>query len=103
MKKLLAFAAALALVAVLQPVQDVQAAVDGNQVAICHFTGHDGDFVITGKGLGCLNQGGNPIVVGIKACENGHAATGNCMRDNVAGCEACEAGGGEHGPASDEH
>lgn len=103
MKKLLAFVFALVLVVVLQPAQNVQAAEDGNQVAVCHFTGHDGDFVITGRGQGCLNQGGNPIVVGIKACENGHGATGNCMRDNVPGCELCEAGGGSDSPASDRH
>ena len=103
MKKLLVLMFALALVVVLQPAQDAQAAMDGNQVAICHFTGHDGDFVITGKGFGCLNNGGNPIVVGIKACENGHGATGNCMRDNVPGCTQCEAGGGNDSPASHEH
>ena len=105
MKKLFLLAAAVMLAVAVQPAQDVQAAVDGDQVAICHFNGHDGDFVITGRGLGCLNQGGNPIVVGIKACERGHAASGNCARDNVAGCEFCKAnpGGGTPGTLKDEH
>ena len=110
MKKLLVLVFGLALVLVLQPAQDVEAAVDGNQVAICHFSGHGGDFVITGRGYGCLNSGGNVIVVGIKACEKGHDANnpdrgGLCTDDNLPRCEVCEAGGpgGDNSPAKDEH
>ena len=63
------------------------AAEDGNQVAICHFSGHDGDSVITGFGFGCLDNGGDVIIVARRACEKGHAARGNCERDNLGPVE----------------
>ena len=49
----------------------------GNQVTICHFGGHVGDFVTLnpeGRTGLCDNRGGNAITVGEKACENGHSA-----------------------------
>jgi hypothetical protein len=103
MKKLLVLLFALVLVVVLQPAQDAQATEDGSVVAICHFPGHDVDKLITGRGLGCLNNGGNPIVVGIKACEKGHGVAGCDGIKAQSSCEFCEAGGGSDSPASHEH
>lgn len=49
-----------------------------NLVTICHFNGHDGDFVTLNSQASpnnfCVNRGGNPITVGENACENGHRA-----------------------------
>lgn len=94
MRKLVYVVVAVALaVAAALTITDAPAqadAVDGNTVAICHFPGHtapadvdpplppgiDGDFVLDNPAnpTGCLNRGGNPIVVGIKACLKGHRA-----------------------------
>ena len=77
MKKLLFLGAVVGFIFLLSPADNAQSAV-GNQVAICHFTGHTGgplnDFVTTGSGSGCVNSGGNVIIVGQKACEKGHGA-----------------------------
>jgi hypothetical protein len=61
-----------------------------NQVAICHYPGHQGDFVIQQHGCGCWNTGGKVIIVGRSACENGHKATApagggdkTCASDNT--------------------
>ena len=73
-----------------------------NQVAICHYAGHQGDFVIESNGCGCkAEQGGQILIVGRAACEEGHKAhkggpTGSgdntCASDNIAGLdpEACD-------------
>ena len=80
MKKLLFAAAAVGFILVLQPAEPVQA---HGKVAICHFGGHNGDFVTTGDGCGCLKLGGKVLVNGGKACEKGHKASGDCGADNV--------------------
>ena len=53
----------------------------GNKVAICHFAGHDGDFVTNGSGQGCLDLGGNVMIVGRAACEKGHKASASSAGD----------------------
>ena len=51
---------------------------DANLVTICHFKGHDGDFVTLNSEASpnnfCVRRGGNPITVGENACRNGHGA-----------------------------
>ena len=55
-----------------------QAATAGDQVSICHFAGHDGDFVTFNSAgnnnTACLDLGGNAIKVGVPACKRGHNA-----------------------------
>ena len=51
----------------------------GEQVSICHFAGHAGDFVTfnaasPGNNPLCDIRGGNAITVGRPACKNGHQA-----------------------------
>ena len=52
----------------------------GHKVLICHFDGHEGgtrnrhDFVLTGAGGACNNQGGQILSVSRQACKNGHKA-----------------------------
>ena len=49
-------------------------------VTVCHFHGHDGDFVtiasefFSGGNRVCDNQFGNAITVSESACANGHDA-----------------------------
>lgn len=49
-----------------------------HKVTVCHFAGHEGDFVtnnwITAGTPACGNAGGNAIVVAPQGCEQGHAA-----------------------------
>ena len=90
MKKLFFLAAAVGLFTALSVDGTQTAAADeltaNNQVAICHFEDHRGDFVTSG---GCVRLGGNVIIVGRKACEKGHKARklrrgGDCATaDNV--------------------
>ena len=89
MKKLLFLAAVVGFTFVLVPADNAQAA-GGNKVGICHYTGHTGgtfgDFVTTGSGLFCVNDGGNIIIVGRKACARHTAAAtigGTCADDNI--------------------
>ena len=86
MKKLLFLTAALTLAFMLQPADNVQAAEDAGQVAICHYHGHEGlftDFVITGFGGACFRTGGDVLIVGQGACERGHDTRGDCGLDIV--------------------
>ena len=70
-----------AAVLMLVPSRDATAGTPAsfsNQVSICHFAGHDGDFV-TFNSAGndnvlCDDRGGNAITVGRAACKNGHRA-----------------------------
>jgi hypothetical protein len=43
-----------------------------HKVLICHFAGHDGDAVITGRGFGCENNGGEILDVSVNGAVNGH-------------------------------
>ncbi len=52
----------------------------GSQVTVCHFNGHNGDFVTfnnidhpNGQPQ-CDAQGGNALVIGENACGKGHGA-----------------------------
>ncbi len=49
-----------------------------HKVTICHFAGHQGDFVtnnwITIGNPVCDREGGNNMVVAPSGCENGHNA-----------------------------
>ena len=68
-------------------VVNVPAAGNGNQVAICHFNGHDGDFVLTGAGGRCDRLEGNILIVGRAACKNGHEAATLIRRGITFDCD----------------
>ena len=80
MKKLLFVSAAVGLLFAVASVDGPrEAAADtavGNQVTICHFNGHAGDFVTFNRTntIVCNNEGGNAIRTGVKACKKGHRA-----------------------------
>lgn len=63
-----------------------------HKVAICHFAGHDGDFVVVGKGCGCTYMGGRVIIVDLNACLNGHMAGGSPWRPE----DTCDLGVGQY-------
>jgi len=71
----------------LMPVDQPDATEEGGKVGICHFDDHVGDFVTTGRGLGCNLQGGNVIIVSSMACDKGHKAEPrgdfDCYTDNL--------------------
>ena len=59
-----------------QPPAESEAAA---RVTICHFGGHNGDFVTFRSGdnlptVVCDNEGGNAIKVAERGCERGHQA-----------------------------
>lgn len=64
------FAATSALAGPKAPIN--LADVPDHKVAICHFPGHEDDFLITGRGFGCENQGGQILIISKKAAANGH-------------------------------
>lgn len=101
MRKLVYVAVAVALaVAAALTITDAPAqadALEGDTVGICHYPGHNGDFVLGNQDPNAPNTGcrgpdgvttgplagpnatGDGIVmhVGLKACEKGHRAGGN--------------------------
>jgi len=89
----IAFAGLIVAAVVISRPAVSQAAGDngGDKVTICHFDGHDGDFVtnnwITLGNPVCDNEGGNAIVVASAACEFGHSATTRYRKDCYQGSE----------------
>ena len=52
----------------------------GEDVRICHFLGHNGDFELPAIGLGCDFLGGQALAISAAAACNGHGVLDACPR-----------------------
>jgi len=62
----------VAVVGLMLPGIATPVAAMGEKVTICHFPGHVDDRVVTGAGLACISEGGNPITVSENAKKAHH-------------------------------
>lgn len=68
------------------PIGAQLAAAPIDQVALCHFPGHVGDWVLAREGHRCVTDGGHILVVPRQACEIAHRAITNPWSGDPYNC-----------------